>query len=92
MRKFGRRAGLILCCMLLLATPVAAAWELVPGGQVIGIELLDGKVCIGAFDDTLGGPARQAGLQASAGPEPRGGRRRRRDFQGLSGYSSDVAT
>ena len=63
MRKFGRRAGLILCCMLLLATPVAAARELVPGGQVIGIELLDGKVCIGAFDDTLGGPARQAGLR-----------------------------
>ena len=63
MRKFGRRAAFSLVCALLLTISVSAEKTVIPGGQVIGIELQDGSVCVAAFDDQLGGNARSAGLQ-----------------------------
>ena len=52
---------LLLLCML----PVQAlgARELMPVGQVIGLELRDGKVIVAALDEDLGGPAKAAGLE-----------------------------
>ena len=49
-------------CLYLISTPVTAA-ELIPVGQVIGLELSSGSVTVAGFHDTLGGPARAAGLQ-----------------------------
>ena len=51
--------------MLLVALPLnaRAAELLVPVGSVIGLQLTDDTVTIAAFDDVLGGPARDAGLK-----------------------------
>ncbi len=48
----------------LLPTSVQAAELLIPGGQVIGVQLDTGTVTIAAFDDALGCTARDAGLRA----------------------------
>ncbi len=50
-------------CICTVFTP-ALALELVPVGQVIGLELRDGRVRIAEFDETLGAAARAAGLRA----------------------------
>ena len=42
---------------------VAAAEFLIPGGQVIGLELQENRVVIAAFDDALGAEAEAAGLR-----------------------------
>ena len=48
----------------LLALPVkAAAAELIPVGQVIGLQLYNDRVTVAAYDDILGGTARSAGLK-----------------------------
>ena len=52
-------AGLVLACILWISPQVQA---LVPGGDVVGIELSDGTVTVAAIDETLGQNARQAGL------------------------------
>ena len=47
----------------LLPTHVYAADFLIPGGQIIGLQLQNGIVTVAAFDDTLGAAARHAGLK-----------------------------
>ncbi len=47
----------------LLAFSAFAVEYLVPGGQVIGLELRDNTVTIAAFDDALGAEAKSAGLK-----------------------------
>ena len=63
MEKIYRRGAIALACTLLLTIQVSAARTLVPGGQVIGIELSDGCVTVAAFDDVLGAASRAAGLR-----------------------------
>ena len=53
------RAGAVLACILLLSQ---SALALVPGGEVIGIELSDGTVTVASIDEELGNSVRQAGL------------------------------
>ncbi len=62
MKKTIRRAGFFLICIVLLTQTVFAA-ELIPVGEVIGIELADGTVTITGFDPATGDAAQQAGLQ-----------------------------
>ena len=54
-----------ILCLLLCAfcLPVnAQAKELIPGGQVIGLELRDNTVTVAAIDDTLGTACKAAGI------------------------------
>ncbi len=52
---------LVLCWILLPAE--ALAKELIPVGQVVGLELQEGKVTVAAFEDTPENPSRTAGIQ-----------------------------
>ena len=63
MKGFWHRAAATFACIILLSPTAFAARELVPVGEVIGIELADGSVTIAALDDELGKPAQAAGLQ-----------------------------
>lgn len=63
MKKFTKRIALAVLCLWMLSFPVSAAEELVPVGEVIGLELRDGTVMVAGFDPRIGEPARQAGLQ-----------------------------
>ena len=47
----------------LLPIRVHAADFLIPGGQIIGLQLQNGTVTVAAFDDALGAAARRAGLK-----------------------------
>ena len=47
----------------LLPVQALAAQLLIPGGQVIGLQLQSGAVTVAAFDDLLGASAREAGLK-----------------------------
>ena len=50
--------------MIYIFTVTASAAQfLIPGGQVIGLELQDNSVTIAAFDENLGENAKKAGLQ-----------------------------
>ena len=49
--------------LYLLPAPALAAAYLIPGGQIIGLQLQDGSVTVAAFDDVLGASAREAGLK-----------------------------
>ena len=54
-----------ILCLLLCAfcLPVnAQAKDLIPGGQVIGLELRDNTVTVAAIDDTLGSACKSAGI------------------------------
>ena len=59
---FFRRLLILFLILILLVFPTAAA-ELIPGGQVIGLRLLDGSVQVAGFDPQVGSLAQQAGLQ-----------------------------
>lgn len=61
----GLQKGLIfiIVCLLCTVQTVFAQQLLVPGGQVIGLELGDETVTVAAFDDVLGQRAKAAGLQ-----------------------------
>lgn len=50
-------------CLWLLCGEAYAAENLIPVGQVVGLELRNNSVSIAAFDDALGSGAREAGLQ-----------------------------
>ena len=50
-------------CLGLLCGEAHAAEELMPVGQVVGLELRNDSVSIAAFDDALGSAAKEAGLQ-----------------------------
>ena len=55
--------GVILWLGLLVLPVKAAAAELIPVGQVIGLQLYNDRVTVAAYDDILGGTARSAGLK-----------------------------
>ena len=58
-----KRIGIAMLCLCLL--PMAAyAKELVPVGQVVGLELQSGTVTVENFDAQMGAAAKAAGLQA----------------------------
>ena len=63
MRKFFLRIPVILLCFMVLAQSVSAAKLLIPGGQIIGLELQNETVTVAAFDTSFGDTAKSAGLQ-----------------------------
>ncbi len=63
MKKFSVRIVSVLLCFLALAQGADAAKFLVPGGQIVGLELQNDTVTVAAFDETLGDIAKNAGLQ-----------------------------
>ncbi len=63
MKKFGKVGILSLMCLILLCQSVSAATLLVPGGQVIGLEVQNSTVSVAAFDEALGDSAKAAGLR-----------------------------
>ena len=64
MLKGIRRSIFAFLCVAVLSVEALAARMVVPVGQVIGIELLDGTVTVAAIDEALGENARASGLQA----------------------------
>lgn len=62
MKNFCSRIAIILIIICLCATSAGAVTTLVPGGQVIGLQLQDDTVTVADFDQTLGQAARVAGL------------------------------
>ncbi len=62
MKKISHAAGLFLSVLLLIQS-ASATTLLVPGGQVIGLELEDATVTVAAFDETLGRMTEAAGLK-----------------------------
>ena len=63
MKKFSNRIAMLLIIITLCATCANAATTLIPGGQVIGLQLQDGSVTVSEFDETLGAAAKAAGLE-----------------------------
>ena len=63
MKKFATRMAFLIIMIGLAASPTYAARLLIPGGQVIGMELQDNTVSVVSFDETLGAAARAAGLK-----------------------------
>lgn len=63
MKKIKFRLMLAVLCLLLCAQTVCGAQLVVPGGQVIGIQLQDDTVTVAAFDEELGTAAKNCGLQ-----------------------------
>ena len=61
MRIMFRRVATAMLCLYLLAT-TAFAKDLVPVGEVIGLELQDKKVVVVGFDEKQGSAAKAAGL------------------------------
>jgi len=57
-----RRIFIVLLIIILCVFPAAAA-ELIPGGQIIGLRLEDGSISVAGFDPQLGAAAKSAGLQ-----------------------------
>ena len=57
-----RRMACALLCILLLTTVVFGK-ELIPGGQVVGLELCDKRVVVAGFDEQQGAKAQAAGLK-----------------------------
>ena len=60
--KLFRPVFLILLIMI-LTTTAGATELLIPGGQLIGLNLQDNTVCVAAFDPELGAAAKSAGLK-----------------------------
>ena len=54
---------LVLGMLMLLPVRALAAGLLVPGGQLIALELRNDTVTVAAFDEVLGEQARSAGLR-----------------------------
>lgn len=63
MKKLMNRMIAAALCLWLLPLEVFAAQNLIPVGQVIGLELLSDTVCVAAFDENLGTQAQKAGLK-----------------------------
>ena len=57
--------AIVISMVLFLSVPqtALAAQLLIPGGQLVGIELQNDTVTVAAFDDACGAAAREAGLQ-----------------------------
>lgn len=56
-------AMVAVLCLSMLWVEAYASQNLIPVGQVVGLELRNDSVSIAAFDDALGDTARKAGLQ-----------------------------
>ncbi len=63
MKKFANRFAFLFLTIFLLTPRADAATELIPGGEVIGLQLSDNTVTVTAFDETLGAAAEAAGLK-----------------------------
>ena len=63
MKRIANRIALTVAFIFILCQNVSAVELLIPGGQLIGLELGDHTVTVAAFDDTLGTAARAAGLK-----------------------------
>ena len=63
MKKTAYRLTAFIICLILSVQTVFGAQLVVPGGQVIGLELQDGSVTVAAFDETMGQNAKNSGLQ-----------------------------
>ena len=61
MKKTAYRLTVFIICLLLSVQTVFGAQLVVPGGQVIGLELQDGSVTVAAFDESMN--AQSSGLQ-----------------------------
>ena len=56
-------AFLVFLICFCLCMNVQAAEALIPGGQLVGLELFDGNVYVAALDENPESPAKEAGLQ-----------------------------
>ena len=63
MKRKQTAIAVALWILSLLPVPVLASDSLIPGGQIVALELQDDTVTVAAFDDILGENARNAGLQ-----------------------------
>ena len=63
MKKIRFRLMITAVSLFLCAQTVCAAQLVVPGGQVIGLQLQDNTVTVAAFDEELGTAAKNCGLQ-----------------------------
>ncbi len=63
MQKFVRKIALFFIIISIFAGSANAATTLIPGGQLIGLELQDNTVTVAGFDESLGAAARSAGLK-----------------------------
>ena len=63
MKKMAYKLIAAVLCMYFFVQTVCAAQLVVPGGQVIGLQLQDDTITIAAFDEQLGKAARDGGLQ-----------------------------
>ncbi len=62
MKKTANRIMAILLCLCALTVHAYGVQYLIPVGQVFGLQLSDNSVVVAAFDDIIGGKAREAGL------------------------------
>lgn len=63
MKGFFQRVAALVILFYILPQSALAAELLIPVGKVVGLELRDDTVTVTAFDDALGGTAREAGLK-----------------------------
>lgn len=63
MKKMISRIALTVVCLWAVQGNVLAAELLIPGGQIVGLQLCRDTVTVAAFDDKLGGAGKSAGLQ-----------------------------
>ena len=63
MQKFTRKIALFFIIITVFAGSANAATTLIPGGQLIGLQLQDNTVTVAGFDENLGDAAQSAGLQ-----------------------------
>lgn len=63
MKKISIRLLMTAVCLILCAQTVFGAQLVIPGGQIIGLELQDNTVTVAAFDESLGESAQDCGLQ-----------------------------
>ena len=63
MKRLYHTVAFAIIILFLLPLGVQAAELLIPGGQVVGLQLQNGTVTVAAFDDVHGSAARNAGFQ-----------------------------
>ena len=63
MKRHISRLSILIVLLTLLPVRTLAAQQLVPVGQVIGLQLYNDTVTVAAYDDVLGGAAKAAGLK-----------------------------
>ena len=63
MKKTLWRVTALILCVVMTVGSVSAAELLIPGGQVVGLQLCNDAVTVAAFDDKLGVQTKAAGLR-----------------------------